>query len=92
LNPDLLSTFKATKKSPDKGVTISCPIGNYSGIKQLATARAFPGIERADKVIKFFSEHTAFAAWTVHGIPRQSFFINETTGYYTLCANVYNHP
>jgi hypothetical protein len=36
-------------------------------IKQLPATGAFPGIKGADKIIEFLSEHSALAAWTLHG-------------------------
>jgi hypothetical protein len=50
-------------------VIIPCPIGENGGIQQFSTAGAFPGIERANKIIKLLSEHATFATWTMHGKP-----------------------
>lgn len=66
-------------------VIVPGPIGKNSGIQHLSTAGALPGVERADKVIKLLSEHTAFATWTMHDIPRLLIMI-EVAGCYILCA------
>jgi hypothetical protein len=50
-------------------VVIPGPIGKNGGIQQFSTAGAFPGIKRANKIIKLLSEHATFATWTMHGIP-----------------------
>ena len=50
-------------------IIIPGPIGNDSGIQQFSAAGTLPGIEGADKIIKFLSEHATFATWTMHGIP-----------------------
>ena len=50
-------------------IIIPGPIGNDSRIQKFSAASALPGIEGADKIIKFFCEHTTFATWTMHGIP-----------------------
>jgi hypothetical protein len=44
-------------------------VGEDRRIQYLSAAGAFPGIKGTDEVIKFLSEHTALAAWTLHGNP-----------------------
>lgn len=48
------------------GVIASCPVHQNGRVEQFATTSAFPGIKRTDKIVKFFSKHTALAAWTLH--------------------------
>jgi len=50
-------------------ILVPGPIGKNGGIKQFSAARAFPGIKGTDKIIEFLGKHTAFATWTLHGIP-----------------------
>jgi hypothetical protein len=51
------------------GIIILGTIGKNGGIQKFSTAGAFPGIKRTDEIVKLFCEHTAFATWTMHGIP-----------------------
>jgi hypothetical protein len=50
-------------------IVIPGPIGKDGRIKKLPATGAFPGIEGANKIIVFFSEHATFATWTMHGDP-----------------------
>lgn len=45
---------------------ITGTIGNYGRIDYLATTKAFPGVEGANKVIEFFCMHFPFALGTFH--------------------------
>jgi hypothetical protein len=54
------------------GVVAAGPVGQNGRIKHLSATGALPGIKSADKIIEFFSEHSALAAWTLHGNPPDS--------------------
>jgi len=51
------------------GIVATGPVGQYGRIQNLSAAGAFPGIKGTDKIKKFLSEHSAFAAWTLHNNP-----------------------
>jgi hypothetical protein len=50
-------------------IIVFSSVGQNGGVQKFTTAGAFPGIKRADEVIKFFGKHAAFATWTMHTIP-----------------------
>jgi hypothetical protein len=51
------------------GVVVAGPVRQNGRIEHLSATGALPGVKGADKIIKFLSEHSALAAWTMHGNP-----------------------
>jgi len=45
---------------------IFCPVRHNRWIDYLSATGAFPGIKRADKIIKLLCIHPASAFWTLH--------------------------
>jgi hypothetical protein len=47
-------------------VVVFCPVRQYRGVNELATASAFPGVEETNKIIEFLGKHTASTFGTFH--------------------------
>jgi hypothetical protein len=65
------------------GVVVPGTIGKNGRIKQFSAAGTLPGIERADKIVKFFCEHTTLATWTMHSFLPRLLNIMKTVGVIT---------
>jgi len=61
---------------PELGVVVPGPIGKNGRIQKLPATGTLPGIERADKIIKFLCEHAALTTWTMHNYPPRLMFYN----------------
>lgn len=66
-------------------VVVSGPIGKNGGIQQFSAACTLPSIERTYKIIKFLSEHAAFATWTMHRIPPATVIIETGECLHLVC-------
>jgi hypothetical protein len=72
--------------SAEESIIIPGSIGENGGIQKFSTTGAFPGIERTDEIVKLLCEHTAFATWTMHGIPLLPINIRRQRDYYIIYA------